>query len=102
VIIFLTVQQQQAIAPETLQPGAIGAESSQMTGASINAPPGVTQLQGSHQLVHCDVAIVATDNMTQDAHLKTVRNTASSKNKMQHAIGCESIHINVDDGQLSI
>ena len=38
--------------------------------------------------------------MTQDAHLKKVRKTGSSKNKKQHAIGCESIHICVDDSQL--
>ena len=90
------------MAAETLQPGAIGAESSRTTGASTNAPPGETQQQRRHQLVYHDTAIVATDNMTQNAHFKTVRKTRSSKNKKQHAIGCESIHINVDDGQLTI
>ena len=67
-IIFLTIPQQQVMAPETLQPGAIGAESSRMTGASNNAPPGETQQQRRHQLVHRDAAIVATEYVTQDAH----------------------------------
>jgi len=93
VIIFLTILQQQAMAPETLPPGVIGAESSRTTGASRNAPLGETQQQCRHQLVHRDAAIVATKNMTQDAHLKKVRKTANNKNKKQHAIGCESIHI---------
>jgi hypothetical protein len=99
VIIFFTILQQQAMAPETLPPGANGAESSLMTGTSRNAPLGETQQQHRHQLVYRDAAIVATENMTQDAHLKKVRKTGSSKNKKQHAMGCESI---VNDGQLKI
>jgi len=102
VIIFLTILQQQAMAPETLPPSAIEAESSRTTGASRNAPLGKTQQQRRHQLVHRDATIVATENMTQDAHLKKVRKTGSSKNKKQHAIGCESIHICVNDGQLKL
>jgi len=66
VIIFLTFLQQQAMAPETLPPDAIGAELSRTTGASRNAPLGETQLQPRHQLVHRDAAIVATENITQD------------------------------------
>jgi hypothetical protein len=102
VIIFLTILQQQSMAPETHPPGAIGVESSRTTGASRNAPPGETQHQRRHQLVHRDAAIVATENMTQDAHTKKVSKTGSSKNKKQHAIGFESIHICVNDGQLKI
>jgi len=94
--------QQQAMPPATLSPGAIVAESSRMTAASSNAPLGETQQQRRHQLVHRDAAIVATENMTQDAHLNKVHKTRSSKNKKQHAIRCESIHICVDDGQLRI
>jgi len=45
VIIFLTIQQQQVMAPEILQPGAIEAELSQTTRASKNAPPRETQEQ---------------------------------------------------------
>jgi len=86
------------MATETLQPGAIGAESSRMTGPLTNAPPCETQQQRRHQLVHRDAAIVATKNLAQDAHLQMVHKTGSSKNQKQHAIGCESIHIGVDDG----
>jgi len=40
--------------------------------------------------------------MTQDPHLKIVRNTGSSKSKKQHAGGCEYIHIEENGGQLAI
>ena len=90
------------MAPEILQPGAIEAELSLTTGASNNASPSETQPQHRHQLVHHDSLIVATENMTQDAHLKIVRKSRSSNNKKQHAIECESIHIDVDDGQLTV
>jgi len=90
------------MAPRMLQPGAIEAKSSRTTGASNNAPPSETQQQGRHQLVHRDAAIVATENMTQDAHLRLVGKTGRCRNTKQHAIGCESVHIDVDDGQLTV
>jgi len=90
------------MAHETLPPGAIGAESGWTTGTSHNEPLGETQPQRRHQLVHDDSAIVATENITQDAHLRKVREAGSKKNMKQHAIGCESIHICVDDGQLRV
>jgi len=102
VIIFLTFVQQQAMSPETLPPGVICAKSSWMTGASSNAPLGQTQQQWRHQVVHRDAAIVATEHMTQVEHLENVRKTGRSKNKKQHAVGCESIHVSVDDGQRRI
>jgi len=40
--------------------------------------------------------------MTQDAHLKIVRKTESSKNKKQHAVRCEHIHIEANGGQLTV
>jgi hypothetical protein len=52
--------------PETLQPGAIVAESSRTTSASINAPAVDTQQQCRHQLVHRNAAIVATENISKD------------------------------------
>ena len=73
-----------------------------MTGVSHNEPLGVTKQQRRHQLVHRDTAIVAAENVTQDAHLTIVRKTGSKKNRKQHAIGCESIDICVDDSQLRI
>ena len=102
VIIFLTIPPQQVMAPGILQPGAIEAELSWTTGGSNNAPPSETQQQLRHQLVHRDAAIVATENMTQDAHLRIVRQTGSSKNTKQHAIRCDSIYIDVDDGQQTV
>jgi len=101
VIIFLTIPQQQVMAPETLQPGTIGAESSRTTGATNDVPPGGTQPHRRHQLVHSNAAIVATKNMTQDAHIEILCKTASSNNEKRHAIGCESIQIDVDNGQLT-
>jgi len=40
----------------------------------------------------------ATNHMTQDAHLKIVRKTGSSRNKKQHVVGCEYIHIKANAG----
>jgi len=102
VIIFLTIPQQQVLAPETLQPGVIGAESSRTTGASNNAPPGKTQQKRRHQLVLRDAAIVATEHMTQDPHSTIVRETGTTKHNTKHAIGCELNQINVDDSQLTM
>jgi len=65
-------------------------------------PPGETQQQRRHQLVHCDAAIVATNNKHQDTQFKIVCKAGSTKNKKQHAIRCESIHIDADDGQLTV
>jgi len=101
VIIFLAIPQQQVMAPGSLQQGAIGAKSNRMTGTLTNVPPGERQQQRRHQLVQHGTAIVATKNMTQDAHLPILRETRSSRNEKQHAIGCESIHVKVDDGQLT-
>ena len=101
-IVFLTIPQQHVITPEILQEGAIQAEWSLTTGASNTAPPGVTQQQRRHHLVHCSAATIATENMTQDAHLKIVRSAGSRKDRKKHAIGCESIHLDVDNGQLTV
>jgi hypothetical protein len=53
-------------------------------------------------LVHHDATNGATKHMTQDAHLKIVRNTGSLKNKQQHAVGCEYIVIDENGGQLTL
>jgi len=102
VIIFLTIPQQQVMAPEILQPEVIEAESSRTTGASNNAPPSETPQQCRHQVVHRNAAIVATENMTQNARLKIVSKTVSNRKQKHQANGCESIHINVDDGRLTV
>jgi len=81
--------QHQVMAPQRLQPGMIQSESSRTTGASSNAPMAETQQQRRHQLVHCNAAIAATENMAQDAYLETVRITGRSDNGQQYSIGCE-------------
>jgi hypothetical protein len=53
-------------------------------------------------LVHRDAANVATNHITQDAHLMIVCNIGSSKNKKQHAVGCEYILIEGNGGQLTV
>jgi hypothetical protein len=81
--------QQQVMPPQTPQPGVIQSESSRTAGASSNVPLAETQLQRTHQLVHRDAAIAATENMAQDPHLKKVRKTGRSNTRQQHAIGCK-------------
>jgi hypothetical protein len=53
-------------------------------------------------MVHRDAANAATKHMTQDAHLKIFRKTGSSKNKKQHIVGCEYIHMKANGGQLTM
>jgi len=86
---------QQVMATQTPQRGESGSESSEMTGASSSVSLDGTQQQCRHQLVHREAANVATENTTQDAHLKIVLTTGSSTTNKQHAIGCESVHIMV-------
>jgi hypothetical protein len=71
-------------------------------GATSNTGFIGTQEERRHKLVHRDAANAATQHMTQDAHLKIVRKTGSSKNKKQHAVGCEYIHFKANGGQLTI
>jgi len=52
-------------------------------------------------LIHRNAANAATENMTQDAHLKIVPQTRNSKHQKQHAIGYEYIHIAVNSHQLT-
>jgi len=92
----------EVMAPETIQPDAIGAESSRTTCTWTHTPPGVTQQQRRHLLVHRDAAIVGTETMFQNAHYQTGCKAGSRKNTNQHATGYESIHIDVDDRQLTI
>jgi hypothetical protein len=61
-----------------------------------------TQQQRSNQIVHHDAADAATKHMTQNAHSKIVRKTGSMRNKNQHAVGCEYIHIESISGQLKV
>jgi len=92
----------QFMAKQTPQPSESGSESSRLTGFASNASLAGAQQRPRHQWVHHDAANTATKNITEDAHLKTVRNTRSSKNMTQHAIGWEYSHITVNFGQLAM
>jgi hypothetical protein len=87
---------------QTPQPGVTGSESSRTTGVSADTSDHGTQQEWRHLLVHRDAANAATEHMTQDAHLKIVRKTGSSKNKKQHAIGCEYMYSVVNGRQITI
>jgi len=86
--IFLTMPQQQVMATETLQPGAIRAESSWTTGASTDAQPSETKQQVRHHMVHHDAAMFATKNMTEHQDVKMIRKMGSIKNKKPYKIEC--------------
>ena len=88
------------MATQPPQTGESGSELSETTGAVSNASLEATQQQCRHRLVHYEAANVATENMTQDAHLKTVCKTGCSTNKKQHAITGEYVHIMVHGHQL--
>jgi hypothetical protein len=87
---------------ETPQPGVTGSESSRTTGVSADTSHHGTQPERRLQLVHRDAANPATKHMTQDAHLKIVCKTGSSKNQKQHAIGCEYIYTVVNGCQITV
>jgi hypothetical protein len=69
-------------------------------GATSNTEILGTQQVPRHKSVHCNAANAATKHMTQDANLKIVRKTGSSKNKKQHAVGYEYIHMEANGGGL--
>jgi hypothetical protein len=83
-------------------PGESGSHTGRLAGAPLNTELLGTQQERRHKLVHRDAANVATKHMTQDPHLKIVRKTGSSKNKQQHAVGCEYILIVANGGQLTV
>jgi GTP cyclohydrolase III len=83
-------------------PGDRGSNTGRLAGATSNTESLATQQERRHKLVHRDAANVATKHMTQDAHLKIVRKTGTSKTKKQHAAGCEFIQIEENGRQLTI
>jgi len=80
-------------------PGESGLNTGRLAGATTNTDILGTQQEHRHKLVHRDAANAATRHMTQDAHLKIVRKTGSRKNKKQHVVGCEYIHIEANGSQ---
>jgi len=83
-------------------PGESGSNTSRLAGTTSNTGILGTQRQRRHNLVHRDAANAATKHMAQDAHLKIIHKTGSSKNKKHHAAGCEYIHIEANGGQLTV
>jgi hypothetical protein len=83
-------------------PGESGANTGRLVGATSNTDILCTQQECRHKLVHHHAANAATKHKTQDAHLKIVCKTGSSKNKKQHAEGYEYIHVEAMCGQLTI
>jgi hypothetical protein len=81
--------------------GESGSNTGRLAGATSNTELLGTQQERRHKLVNHDAANVATKHMTQDAHLKIVRKTGSSKTKKQHAVGCRYILIVANGGQLT-
>jgi len=75
---------------------------SRSTGAASNAALSGTQQQHTHQLVHREAADAATENRTQVAICTIICKTEGSKNRKQHAIECEYIHIAVISLQQTI
>jgi hypothetical protein len=88
--------------PQTPQLGVIESETSRMTVTSSNAPLAETQHQPRYQLVRRNAAIAATENMTQDAIFKNVRQTGRSNDRKQQTCGCASHKIDIQGGQLTI
>jgi hypothetical protein len=83
-------------------PGKTGSDTGQLASATWKTEILGTQQKRRHKVVHSDTANAANKHMTQDAHLKMVCKTGSSKNKKQHAVGCEYIHIEANGGQVSV
>ena len=83
-------------------PGESGSNTGRLADATTNTDILGTQQECRHKLVHHDAADAAPKNMTQDAHVKIVRKTASRRNKKQHPVGCEYIHIDAISSQLTV
>jgi hypothetical protein len=83
-------------------PGKSRSNTGRLVGATTNTDILGTQQECRHKFVHRDAADADTKHMTQDAHLKIVRKTGSRRNKKQHVVGCEYIHIDAIGGQSTI
>jgi len=99
---FSPIPQQQIMTTETPQHGESRSETSWSMDTSSNAALTGTQQPRRQQLVHPKAANAPTKDMTQDEYLKIVHKTGSSKNKKQHPIECQYIHVEVNSRQLAI
>jgi hypothetical protein len=86
---------------QPLPAGESRSNTGRLVGATSNTDLLGTQQEHRHKLVHLNAANVANKHMTQDAHLKIVRKTGSSKNKKQRAVGCKYILMVANGGQLT-
>jgi hypothetical protein len=80
--------------------GKSGSNTGRLAGATTNTAILSRQQEHRHKLVHRNTPNTATKHMTQDAHLKIVCKTGSSKNKKQYAVECEFILIEANDSKL--
>jgi hypothetical protein len=83
-------------------PGDSGSNTARLAGATSNTEILGTQQECRHKFVHGDADNIATKHMTQDARLKIVCKTGYTKNKKQHAVGCEYILIEANGGHLPV
>jgi len=83
-------------------PGERGSNTGRSVRTTSNTEIHGTPQERRHKLVHRNAANAGITHMTQDAHLKIVRKTGSSKNKKQHAVGSEYMHIYPNGGQLTV
>jgi len=83
-------------------PGESGWNYGPLAGAPSNMGILGTQQELRYKLVHHDAPNAATKHIFQDAHVKIVCKTGSSKNANQHAVGCEYIHNEVNGCQLTV
>jgi hypothetical protein len=82
--------------------GESGSNTGRLAFSTSNQNILATQQERRHKLVHRNANNAAPKPMTLVEHLKIVRKTGSSKNKMLHGVGCESIHIKAMRCQLSL
>jgi hypothetical protein len=83
-------------------PGNSESNTGRLAGATSTMAILGMQQERRKKSVYRDTGNAATKYKTQDAHLKIVRKTGSSKNKMRNAARCEYIHIQANGGQLTI
>jgi hypothetical protein len=83
-------------------PGESGSNTGRLVGTTPNTYILGTHQEHRHKLVDHNAANAATKHVTQDAHFKIVCKTGSRKIRMQHAVECESIHIEAKGGQLIV
>lgn len=62
--------------------------------------PNGTLQERRHQLVHRDATNAAPKHMTEDVHVKIVRETCRSKNEEQYAVECKYVHNVVNSCQI--